>query len=240
MVRGVGGLSCYIEAMAILVIDDDKELCSLLGELFQREMLSASFSYDGKQGLDLARGGKFDLVILDVMLPGLDGFEVLRELRRQSSVPVVMLTARGEDVDRIVGLELGADDYLSKPFNPRELLARIRAVLRRTKESLEPPGKRLEVNGVVIDPASREVSCDGRQVEMTTIEFDILEMLISAAGRVLSRDQLIQNIYNRESTPFDRSVDMHISHLRKKLGDERIRTIRGVGYQFVRAPIPEG
>jgi two-component system response regulator CpxR len=145
-----------------------------------------------------------------------------------------MLTARGEDVDRIVGLELGADDYLPKPFNPRELLARIRSVLRRTRESSLPVGHRVEANGVILDPASREVSVEGVPIAVTTFEFDLLEKLMRAAGRVLSRDQLIESIYNREPTAFDRSIDMHISHLRKKLSEERIKTVRGVGYQFVR------
>ena len=222
------------------MIDDDTELCSLLEELFQREQIPVSFSHDGRRGLERAQRDDFELVVLDVMLPGLDGFEVLRQLRKQSSVPIIMLTARGEDVDRIVGLELGADDYLAKPFNPRELLARIRSVLRRTRGAPSAAGERVEVNGVVLDPSSRRVICDSKPVEVTTFEFDILEMLMRAAGRVLSRDQVIENIYNREATPFDRSVDMHISHLRKKLGGStRIKTIRGIGYQFVRSPNDE-
>ena len=222
------------------MIDDDTELCSLLEELFQREQIPVSFSHDGRQGLERAQREDFELVVLDVMLPGIDGFEVLRQLRKQSSAPVIMLTARGEDVDRIIGLELGADDYLAKPFNPRELLARIRSVLRRTRGAPSAAGERIEVNGVVLDPSARRVICDSKPVEVTTFEFDILEMLMRAAGRVLSRDQVIENIYNREATPFDRSVDMHISHLRKKLGGStRIKTIRGIGYQFVRSPNDE-
>ena len=223
--------------MSILVIDDDTELCSLLAEFLKREEIPVSFSHDGREGLERAKNEEFDLIVLDVMLPGLDGFEVLRQLRKHSAVPVVMLTARGEDIDRIVGLELGADDYLPKPFNPRELVARIRSVLRRTKAAPPSAGERIEVNGVTLDPASREVWCEGTRIDLTTFEFDILEMLMRAAGRVLSRDQVIENIYNREATPFDRSVDMHISHLRRKLcgGSSRIKTIRGVGYQFVRS-----
>jgi len=174
------------------------------------------------------------------MLPGLDGFEILRRLRQQSKVPVIMLTARGEDVDRIVGLELGADDYLPKPFNPRELAARIRAILRRYEPrpagAEDAPLGRIEVNGVMLDPGSRQVFSGGKPVELTTFEFDILEMLVRSAGRVLSRDALMENFYNRKATPFDRSIDMHISHLRKKLdrGDSLIKTIRGIGYQFTR------
>jgi two-component system response regulator CpxR len=167
----------------------------------------------------------------------MDGFEILRRLRDRSKVPVIMLTARGEDVDRIVGLELGADDYLPKPFNPRELAARIRAILRRY-EPRPAAGGRLEVNGIALDPGSREVFAGGKPVELTTFEFDILEMLMRSAGRVLSRDALMENFYNRKATPFDRSIDMHISHLRKKLelGEDLIKTIRGVGYQFSRTP----
>jgi two-component system, OmpR family, response regulator CpxR len=176
-----------------------------------------------------------DLIVLDVMLPGMDGFEILRRLRQQGRIPVLMLTARGEDVDRIVGLELGADDYLAKPFNPRELAARIRAILRR----MEPHAadSRVEVNGVTLDPGSREVVQDGRHIDLTTVEFDILEHLMRSAGRVLSRDALMEALYNRKATAFDRSMDMHISHLRRKLEGERtlIKTVRGVGYQFCRS-----
>jgi two-component system, OmpR family, response regulator CpxR len=149
-----------------------------------------------------------------------------------------MLTARAEDVDRIVGLELGADDYLAKPFNPRELAARIRAILRRYEPRPAAPAARIETNGISLDPGTRAVVAYGKRVELTTFEFDILEMLMRSAGRVLSRDALMENFYNRKATPFDRSIDMHISHLRKKLegGDDLIKTIRGVGYQFCRTP----
>jgi two-component system response regulator CpxR len=220
----------------ILLIDDDVELCSLLKELLTRENFTVEMEHDGRRGLDHALRDAPDLVVLDVMLPALDGFEVLRGLRKSSSVPVLMLTARGEDVDRIVGLELGADDYLAKPFNPRELTARIRAILRRIDLKAEPRGGRMEINGVRLDPASREVVVDKRAVELTTFEFDILEHLMKNAGRVLSRDALMESMYNRKATPFDRSIDMHISHLRKKLERDRtlIKTVRGVGYQFCR------
>ena len=226
--------------MHILLIDDDAELCALLGEFLRREGFSVDFAHEGNAGLAHALADGIDLVVLDVMLPGIDGFEILRRLRHQSKVPVIMLTARGEDVDRIVGLELGADDYLPKPFNPRELGARIRAILRRYEQSREVPvaSGRLEVNGVVLDPGTRQVLSAGKPVELTTFEFDILEMLMRSAGRVLSRDRLMENFYNRKATPYDRSIDMHISHLRKKLevGTTLIKTIRGVGYQFCRSP----
>jgi two-component system, OmpR family, response regulator CpxR len=219
----------------ILVIDDDVELASLLRTFLQREGFQPEFAHEGRAGLDRALQGGFDLIVLDVMLPGIDGFEILRRLRQQSRVPVIMLTARGEDVDRIVGLEIGADDYLPKPFNPRELAARIRAIHRRVQTP--EPASRLEVNGVTLDQGSREVFCDDKRIELTTVEFDILEQLMRAAGRVLSRDALMEALYNRKSTPYDRSMDMHISHLRKKLecgGKVLIKTIRGVGYQFCR------
>jgi two-component system response regulator CpxR len=222
----------------ILLIDDDSELCSLLSEFLKREGFSVACEHEGAAGLAHALHEDIDLIVLDVMLPGMDGFEILRRLRQRSKVPVLMLTARGEDVDRIIGLELGADDYLPKPFNPRELAARIRAILRRYEPRPEAPAGRLEVNGVLLDSGTREVLSDGQPLELTTFEFDILEMLMRNAGRVLSRDALMENFYNRKSTPFDRSIDMHISHLRKKLsrGESLIKTIRGVGYQFSRSP----
>src|SRR5579864_1288976 len=227
--------------MRLLIVDDDMELCSLLKEFLQREGFTAECIHEGRSGLEAAKQGNYDLIVLDVMLPGLDGFELLKQLRRESRVPVLMLTARGEDVDRIVGLELGADDYLPKPFNPRELSARIRAISRRMEARPAGDSRRLEINGVILDPGSREVFKDGEKVEMTTLEFDILEMLMRAAGRVLSRDALMEHMYNRKATPFDRSIDMHISHLRRKLEKDQplIKTIRGVGYQFCRTPDEE-
>ncbi len=230
--------------MNILLVDDDTELTSLLGEFLRREGFTVEAEHEGNRGLAHALQPGIDLVVLDVMLPGMDGFEILKGLRASSKVPVMMLTARGEDVDRIVGLELGADDYLPKPFNPRELVARIRAVLRRYEPRPASQGGRLEVGGILLDPGTREVSASGKPVELTTFEFDILELLMRNAGRVLSRDTLMENFYNRKATPFDRSIDMHISHLRKKLenGDALIKTIRGVGYQFSRGPedaVPE-
>ena len=224
--------------MRILLVDDDVELCALLAEFLKREGFAVDFEYEGKRGLDRALAGNYNLIVLDVMLPGLDGFEILRRLRPKSRVPVLMLTARGEDIDRIVGLELGADDYMTKPFNAKELAARIRAILRRVQERPAVPAGKIEVNGVTLDPGSREVFWEGQPVEVTTFEFDILELLMRAAGRVLSRDDLMEVLYNRKATPFDRSIDMHVSHLRKKLESDRprIKTVRGVGYQFCRTP----
>lgn len=222
--------------MRILIVDDDEELASLLSELLTREGFRVDMQHDGVKGLATALGGGYDLMVLDVMLPGMDGFEILRRVRRESRLPVLMLTARGEDEDRIIGLELGADDYLPKPFNTRELVARVRAIMRRLEE--RRPGIKFEVNGISIDPGTRDVTRDGVPVEVTTFEFDILETLMRAAGRVVSRDDLMEELYGRKATPFDRSVDMHISHLRKKLEGDKplIKTVRGVGYQFVRSP----
>ena len=222
--------------MRLLIVDDDTELCSLLQQFLQREGYAVECVHEGRAGLEQAQQGGFDLIILDVMLPGIDGFEILKRLRVDSKVPVLMLTARGQDVDRIIGLELGADDYLPKPFNPRELSARVKAILRRTETKTNRG--RVEVNGVALDPGTREVTCDGKPVDVTTLEFDILEQLMRNAGRVVSRDGLMESLYNRKATPFDRSIDMHVSHLRRKLEGGRpvIKTIRGVGYQFCQTP----
>lgn len=226
--------------MQVLIIDDDRELCTLLGELFRQEHLQADFAHDGSAGLERLGKGDVDLVVLDVMLPKIDGFELLRTIRSTSSVPVIMLTARGADIDRIVGLELGADDYLGKPFNARELVARIRAVSRRVHPS---PGERdrLEINDVVLDIAAREVHCRGREIALTTLEFEILKMLMQAVGRVLTRDHMMELLYNRDAGPFDRTVDLHVSHLRRKLGPHgaHIRTVHGVGYQFAKRSATE-
>lgn len=223
--------------MKVLVIDDDAELCDLLKEFLTRESFEVDAAHDGEAGLKRALETGPDIVVLDVMLPKADGFTVLRRLREKSRVPVLMLTARGEDMDRILGLELGADDYLAKPFNPRELAARLRAILRRVQAPPDTQSPVLEVNGVRLLPASREVFSEGRPVELTTFEFDILQVLMRAAGRVLSRDALMEELYQRKASPFDRSIDVHVSHLRRKLETGRtvIKTVRGVGYQFCRS-----
>lgn len=234
--RSNGPASVYDWTVKLLMIDDDTELCALLEQFFREKGIDSTFVHNGQVGLDRLREGGIDLIVLDVMLPGADGFEVLKMIRKENTVPVIMLTARGEDVDRIIGLELGADDYLPKPFNARELLARIRAVLRRERNSEQGP-ERLKVGDVVMDLGARAVVCANRHVELTTLEFDILEMLLRAAGRVLTRDQIMEKLYDRSVSPFDRSIDLHVSHLRKKLGHDlpRIKTVRGNGYQFVRA-----
>jgi two-component system response regulator CpxR len=222
----------------ILVVDDDAELAGLVSRFLQKDGYTVTSVHDGESGLAEALSGRFELLVLDVMLPGLDGFSVLRKLREKSQMPVIMLTARGQDIDRITGLELGADDYLPKPFNPHELVARIKAIFRRMEPRGVAVSSRIDVNGVSLDPAARSVSVDGNRVELTTIEFEILELLMRAAGRVLSRDAIIENLYDRKATGFDQSVNVHISHIRRKIENGRtlIKTVRGVGYQFCQSP----
>lgn len=202
-------------------------------EFLGQQGFDTAAAYNGPDGLRESLSGRYDLVLLDVMMPGFDGFELLRRLRAESQVPVLMLTARTESHSRILGLEGGADDYLPKPFEPLELAARIRAILRRARRVEQGAG--LEISRVRLEPGSRSVHYAGKAVELTTIEYDILELLMRSAGRVVSRDELTQRLYQRDSTPFDRWIDVHISHLRRKLEgpQELIRTVRGVGYQFV-------
>ena len=221
-------------AERILLIEDDTDLSSLMEDFFTEEGYAFDAAHNGPDGLEKALSANHDIVLLDVMMPGFDGFEVLRRLRPQSDIPVIMLTARTESHSRILGLESGADDYLPKPFEPLELLARIRAVLRRARHPESPEMQVLSISGVRLDPKSRTVSYATVPVEVTTIEYDILETLMRSAGRVVSRDELMQRLYQRDATPFDRAIDVHISHLRKKLDaeDDLIRTIRSVGYQF--------
>src|SRR6202040_1848016 len=222
-------------AARILVVDDDAELCELVTEYLVPEGFQIDSVYDGVHGLERGLSGEYSLIILDVMLPGIQGFEVLRQIRTKSRLPVIMLTARGEDVDRIVGLEIGADDYLPKPFNPRELVARIRAILRRTKPVRAADGvpEVLSVGDVELDPATRSVLRAGQPVDLTSVEFNLLEVLLREAGRVVTRERLVNAVLSRKFMPFDRSIDMHVSKVRRKLGDseedgDHIKTIRGV------------
>jgi two-component system response regulator CpxR len=223
--------------VSILLVDDDVELCDLMREFFAQKGLHLEAVHEGRRGLARAMGGDHDLVLLDAMLPGLDGFELLRLLRRRSEVPVILLTARTAQSDRVAGLDAGADDYLPKPFGPEELFARIRAVLRRSGrgQGTNAAGTRtIEAGGLRLVPPAREVFSDGEPVELTTAEYDLLEFLARAAGRVVSRDELTAALYQRRATPFDRALDVHVSNLRKKLGahGDRIGTVRGVGYLF--------
>ena len=223
----------------ILIIDDDKDLCELLRDYLTPEGFTVESIHNGSDGAERAVSGEFALIVLDVMLPGINGFEALRRVRASSSVPVLMLTARGEDVDRIVGLEIGADDYLPKPFNPRELVARIRAVLRRAESKPSPqadPG-RLAVGDVELVSGTRTVFCRGQKVDLTSVEFSILETLMRLAGQVVSRDDLVKQAMGRKLYEYDRSIDVHVSSLRKKLGQgvdvsERIKTVRNIGYLY--------
>src|SRR5690349_2879695 len=213
----------------ILIVDDDVGLCEVLAERLASEGFSLEAVYDGTRGLERARSAQHALVILDLMLPGLTGLEVLRNLRAHSGIPVLILTARGEDVDRILGLELGADDYLPKPFNSRELLARVRAILRRVRPSRD--GARIVIGDVTLDPAVQHAWRAGRPLSLTMAEFALLEVFLRHSGEVVSREQLAEQVLGRPLAPFDRSIDVHVSNLRKRLGDaagtrEHIRAIR--------------
>lgn len=228
----------------ILVIDDDIELCELLSDYLGSEGFEVQTVHRGEQGALQALAEDYALVVLDVMLPGLNGFDVLRKIRESSKVPVIMLTARGDDIDRIVGLELGADDYLPKPFNPRELVARIRAVQRRMEGSdgaaAAMTDGELQIGDVVLCPTNRSVKRGGRLVELTSVEFTLLEVLLRQAGTVISREELVEKALGRRLSAYDRSIDVHVSALRKKLGkqcgsEERIKTIRGIGYLYARS-----
>lgn len=220
----------------ILIIDDDPELCELVAEYLQPKCFAVDAVHEGSAGLRRALSGEYALIVLDVMLPRLNGFEVLKRVRAQSRTPALMLTARGEDVDRIMGLELGADDYLAKPFNPRELLARIRAILSRVKPG-PTPRERFIVGDVELDTGARLVRRAGKPVELTSVEFSVLEVLLRAAGRVVTREELVRIVLERELNPYDRAIDVHVLRLRKKLGPQdgaqRIQTIRNSGYIYV-------
>jgi two-component system response regulator CpxR len=225
---------------SILIIDDDCDLCDLLEEYLTPEGFVIESVHQGLTGLESALSGRYALVVLDVMLPGINGFEVLRRIRAGSRIPVIMLTARGEDVDRIVGLEIGADDYLPKPFNPRELVARIHAILRRTEGAARTPAEsgRVMVGDLDLAVSTRSVMRDGAQMELTSVEFAVLEVLLRRAGQVVTRDDLVQKALGRSLSAYDRSIDVHVSNLRRKLGPgrdggERIKTVRGIGYQYV-------
>jgi DNA-binding response OmpR family regulator len=232
----------------LLVVDDDKKLCRLITDYLEPLGYEVVVAHTGKQGLDRALSGRFDAVILDIMMPEMDGLEVLRRLRAASHVPVLMLTGLGEESDRIVGLEMGADDYLPKTFSTRELLARLRAVIRRSRVTAaraaastpdsESNGA-LTVGNLRIDPETRMVTLDGKPISMTAVEFDLLRALASTPGRVKSREQLLLEVAERDFEAFDRSIDVHISSIRRKLGDDAksprwVQTVRSVGYRLLK------
>lgn len=218
----------------VLLIDDDRQLGEMLTDFLQADRLDVTACASGEEGLDALRDGAFDLIILDIMLPGINGLDVLKSLRQSSDIPVIMLTARGDDVDRIIGLEFGADDYLAKPFNPRELVARIKAILRRAPQHTLR-NENLELGTIRLDPQTRTASVEGQPLRLTGTEYEILRCLLETPGEVVSKDQLSERALGRRLMPFDRSIDTHISNLRGKLvragaGEETITNQRGVGY----------
>ncbi|HET9284125.1 MAG TPA: response regulator transcription factor [Candidatus Angelobacter sp.] len=227
------------DMVSVLLIDDDTELSKLLEEYLQSEQFELEAAHDGPSGLEKALGNHYAAVVLDVMLPGMSGLDVLKQLRQKSSVPVLMLTARGSELDRILGLELGADDYLAKPFNPRELVARLRAILRRTSGTASAGAAQpIHLAGVELHPESRSVTCAGKPVSLTGAEFDLLYTFLRSPGKIITREDLTQAALGRPMSPMDRSIDVHVSNLRRKLGpyegdQERIKAIRGSGYVYL-------
>jgi DNA-binding response OmpR family regulator len=227
----------------ILLVEDDQELNELLTEFLQLEGFNVTSTFDGVAGLEAALTGEHDAIVLDIMLPKMNGLEVLKQLRNSQKTPVLMLTARGDEVDRIVGFEMGADDYLPKPCNPREIIARIKAILRRVEMDLadaQPVSKNgvIKLEDIEVNPSTRVATLNDEPLELTSTEFNLLESLLSHAGQVISKEDLTETALGRKLTLYDRSVDMHLSNLRKKLGafadgEARIKTVRGVGYLYV-------
>jgi two-component system response regulator RstA len=220
-----------------LLVEDDARLADLTRQYLERHGVVVSVAADGARGLELALRERFDVVLLDLMLPGRDGIEICQRLREHSDVPILMVTARGEEADRVLGLEIGADDYLAKPFSPRELLARIHALVRRARGRAGPRVRPLTAGDLVLDPGARTATLAGRALELTGYEFALLYALCERAGRVLGREQLMELARGSADEAFDRSIDVHVSRLRQKLGDDarhprRIKTVRGVGYQL--------
>lgn len=225
---------------SILLIDDDKDLAELLGEYLDAEGYRLEAAHTGEDGIEKMSQHHFDLVLLDVMMPGIDGFETLKRIRQTSIVPVLMLTAKGEESDRVLGLELGADDYLAKPYSPRELLARIKALIRRIeldRTQQNDDNGILACHGVELNFDTYQVHCDGKHIPMTTSEFKVLRVLMSRAGKAVPKEDLYLEVLGREIMAYDRSIDMHVSNVRRKLGgateQSKIQTIRGIGYLFV-------
>jgi DNA-binding response OmpR family regulator len=221
----------------VLVVDDDAELCKLVTQFLSREGFATTWAPNGAAGVEHALADDYSLIMLDVMMPDTDGFDVLRRIRQRSRTPVLMLTARGDTHDRIRGLEMGADDYLPKPFDPAELVARIRAILRRSA-SPHPIFAAIALGDIELDGGSRSVRRSETPIDLTTVEFDLLEVLIRVAGSTVSREDLVRTVLGREFSPFDRSIDTHVCNLRRKLGPlpnggERIRGVRGAGYLYV-------
>ena len=224
----------------LLVVDDDTELCFMLRDFFRESGLRVEFEAEGMRSIARLQQEPYDLVILDIMLPGTNGFEVLKQIRHRSPLPVILLTARATRFDRIQGFELGADDYLAKPFYPEELLARVRAILRRSATVPQHPPEVLREGELTLLPGSRHAFYRGRQLDLTAMECEILEQLLRSAGRVVSRDQLSLHLYHRVASPYDRSIDTHVSRIRRKLGEGRnlITSVRGTGYQLCCQELP--
>jgi DNA-binding response OmpR family regulator len=219
-------------SIRVLLIDDDARLHELLSDYFAQNSVTMARARDGRAGLVALEDATYDAVLLDIMMPGMDGLSVLRHIRKHSAIPVLMLTAKGDEADRVVGLELGADDYVTKPFSSRELLARLRAVVRRTRPGVD--SERLSANGIEVIVGSRETRVEGRSIELTGIEFDILVALLRRAGRVIERQALLDEAGRSGVVVGERTVDVHISKLRKKVGENKIKTVRGVGYVLAR------
>ena len=231
------------ESINILLVEDDQELNELLNEFLTLEGYAVTSVFDGAEGLAEAKTGNYGVIILDIMLPKLNGLEVLKALRTNHKTPVLMLTARGDEIDRIVGFELGADDYLPKPCSPRELIARIKAILRRVEmdsriDHLSNARSSFRMDDIEVNPATRVATLLDAPLELTSTEFNLLSILLTNAGKVLSKEELTERALGRKLTLYDRSIDMHLSNLRRKLGpfqdgDPRIKTVRGIGYLYV-------
>jgi DNA-binding response OmpR family regulator len=235
--NGASRAAAAVHQRCALVIDDEPHVAELVSDVLKAEGFSVTTAGDGMAAMRRARATQPDVVVLDVGLPGLDGFEVCRALRKETSAPILFLTARGEEIDRVVGLELGADDYIAKPFSPRELVARVRAVMRRSGVSAPEPGQRKTVGDISVDADRREVAVAGRRINLKPREFDVLWLLVRNDGRVFTRDQLIETLWGFDFDGDPRTVDVHIRRIRRALGDPASRprylhTIHGVGYKF--------
>ena len=237
-----------MQQVELLLVDDDRELTALLSEYLNYEGLITTIAGSGEQALALLESSKkFDIAVFDIMMPGMSGLELLQQLRPRITLPVIMLTGKGGDIDRILGLEMGADDYMAKPCNPRELLARIKAVLRRSQQSapLKPGNNNIELMGVTLSPATREVQIAGQLLELTSAEFNVLHQLMLQPGVVVSKSELTEKVLHRQLTAYDRSIDVHLSRVRQKLaaldsGVELIKTVRGEGYLFIQQLADKG
>ncbi|WP_428034240.1 response regulator [Amphritea sp.] len=229
------------DTVRLLLVDDDQELCELMGQYLESEGFDVNFAYSVEQALPLLQqAGSYDLLIFDIMMPGQSGLELLQQVRPRIKTPVIMLTGRGEDIDRIIGLEMGADDYLGKPCNPRELVARIRAVLRRSGQQavVEESSDKLSIHGIELDSGKRLVQVSGAELELTSAEFNVLAELMRSAGSIVSKDDLTEKVLHRKLTAYDRAIDVHVSRVRQKLAavmpdSELIKTVRGAGYMLV-------